>query len=218
MGGRKRRQKEDDIPEIYKEMLAEVAASTTPDQASHEGGSRKRRKVARRERSQNQREPVSAPSRHAVQDGRRPARRMSALSEGGILDQTRSRDTTQQEKQKERLVDSEPEDSAESDVGWESVDLGNVGHDSSEPSVEDSKTTRLNLVLDEEDTPRRRGAVAKVKSLNAAQRRLRLEIHRMHIMCLLVHIGLRNHWCNDCHLKVGLKCRLKFSQNWFYRR
>ena len=212
MGGHRRRQKEDDIPEIYKEMLAEVAASTASDQASNESGSRKRRKIATRRRSSNQHELVSVPSGHTVQNDRRPVRKMPASLEGGVSDQTRSRDITPNEEQEEGLVNSKPEDSAESDVGWENVDLVNVGHDSSEPSDEDSKTTRLNLVLDEEDTSRRRRAVVKAKSLSAAQRQSRLEIHRMHIMCLLVHVGLRNHWCNNFQLKVELKSHIKFTE------
>jgi xeroderma pigmentosum group C-complementing protein len=36
-----------------------------------------------------------------------------------------------------------------------------------------------------------------------AERKMRLDIHKVHFLCLLYHCLIRNHWCNDAQLQVN---------------
>ena len=53
----------------------------------------------------------------------------------------------------------------------------------------------LELVLNDPETRKAAGPVKR--KITAVERRVRLEIHKMHLMCLMTHVSLRNRWCND---------------------
>ncbi|KKA27637.1 hypothetical protein TD95_001738 [Thielaviopsis punctulata] len=59
--------------------------------------------------------------------------------------------------------------------------------------------------------PERRAAKSarpKRKPLTKEQRQQRINTHQMHILCLLWHASLRNHWCNDAKVQKTLKKHL----------
>ncbi|KAI1811918.1 Rad4-domain-containing protein [Poronia punctata] len=43
------------------------------------------------------------------------------------------------------------------------------------------------------------------KPINKAERERRVEIHRMHLLCLLAHAARRNRWCNDSQVQASLR-------------
>ena len=100
----------------------------------------------------------------------------------------------------------ESESSAESDVGWEDVELG--AHQDLEEELD---TDGLDIVLDETEAKKARGNRPRNAVPNAAQRKLRLNTHQMHVLCLLAHVQLRNRWCNDAELQVR-PCNMKAQQ------
>ncbi|CAK7211196.1 hypothetical protein SCUCBS95973_001051 [Sporothrix curviconia] len=72
-------------------------------------------------------------------------------------------------------------------------------------TVEASQTLELNLTEHENvlTTPSKRGRGAKgpvrvkgKKPLSRAERQHRVEIHKMHLLCLMAHAARRNRWCN----------------------
>jgi xeroderma pigmentosum group C-complementing protein len=89
--------------------------------------------------------------------------------------------------------DSEDE---EEDGLFEDVDLGNILSDSLPHDEQmQQKELELNLTAQTASTPRR--SVDRRKALTRIERIRRLEIHKMHVLCLMAHAARRNHWCND---------------------
>ncbi|EDN09972.1 nitrilase [Histoplasma capsulatum] len=52
---------------------------------------------------------------------------------------------------------------------------------------------------------KQRASAVRRKPVTGQEKRWRLDIHKMHILCLLVHVQLRNMWCNDNEVQNVLK-------------
>ncbi|KAL9604694.1 MAG: hypothetical protein Q9219_000414 [cf. Caloplaca sp. 3 TL-2023] len=90
------------------------------------------------------------------------------------------------------------ESSEESDFAWEEVDLDRGADEADHESTDENDGGDLDLVLDGDGKNVREGtAPARRKPLTSAEKKLRLHIHKVHLLCLLSHVHLRNHWCND---------------------
>ncbi|KAL8947460.1 MAG: hypothetical protein Q9222_006264, partial [Ikaeria aurantiellina] len=111
------------------------------------------------------------------------------------------------------------ESSEESDFAWEEVDLA---HDQAEISEDqeageagpesESDDQDLDLVLDNPSKSiTKQVAINRKRPLTAAERKVRLDVHKVHILCLLSHVHLRNHWCNDQTIHQILYRRLPKS-------
>lgn len=95
--------------------------------------------------------------------------------------------------------DSE-DDSEEDNVEWEDVNLDTLIPEPT-PSV-DAIPDSLSIVISagtKLPTPSKRKTR---KPPTNAERKMRLDIHKVHILCLLYHCLIRNHWCNDIQLQV----------------
>jgi xeroderma pigmentosum group C-complementing protein len=166
------RAEDDGVPQIFKEMLAEEAAS--------EHRPMKRRKVAG---SALETKPLPDNSFDAQEGGRD--------SEGSPAPVGRLQTITD---------DSE---SSESEVEWEDVIVDDnatsspIGPDHHEPSE------TLSLVINTKESPIQR-AKTKKRPISTAERAMRLDIHKMHVMYLLYHGFYRNSWCNDLKTQVHI--------------
>ncbi|KAL8669182.1 MAG: hypothetical protein Q9168_006217 [Polycauliona sp. 1 TL-2023] len=99
--------------------------------------------------------------------------------------------------------------SEESDFAWEEVGLPHEEPHFHEDDQEEQEEAPLDLVLDVNgDEDSRATAAARKKPLTALERKLRLEVHKVHLLCLLSHVHLRNHWCNDQNIHKALYRRL----------
>ena len=101
---------------------------------------------------------------------------------------------------------SDSDDSAADEMDWEEVAMVDNGHENAQNFAqgEAQEDLPLDIVLGEgEGTPSRRQL--KRKPTTAAEKKLRIEIHKMHVLCLLSHISLRNHWCNDVSVQRSLR-------------
>jgi len=90
--------------------------------------------------------------------------------------------------------------SSESDVNWEEVDL------LEDVRVDDSSVNEqeLNIVIDDIGASKLDSRQqSKRRQATAVERKTKLEIHKMHLLCLLAHVHLRSHWCNDDEVHVG---------------
>lgn len=101
---------------------------------------------------------------------------------------------------REQTAYDESSDSIESDLDWEEVDLAQTAVQEDDSN----QNGALDLVLGGNKplkSPERMSR--KRKPATTAERKLRLEIHKMHVLCLLAHVHLRNHWCNDEQVHVS---------------
>jgi xeroderma pigmentosum group C-complementing protein len=89
------------------------------------------------------------------------------------------------------------EESDESDVDWEPI------HFDLNPNNEEPRGD-LELTLTSNNTPRRPTAPRR-KALTNDERSLRLQIHKMHVLCLLAYLERRNDWCNDEEVQKSLR-------------
>lgn len=185
------------MPDVYREMLAD-AVSSSPSKFNEEGQPVKRRRVGGRVVKQGSDEMT-----HYHSD--------QVSTDANYTDIERS--APESEAVKQQTIYTESSDSADSDIDWEEVDLKDtLKEDLSEQDI--VKDQELNLVLGADDHDTRRQSAARRKPASAADRMLRLEIHKMHLLSLLVHVHRRNHWCNDeeshvCHTQQHIKRHAK---------
>jgi xeroderma pigmentosum group C-complementing protein len=84
----------------------------------------------------------------------------------------------------------------EEDVMFEDVDftasLQDLGSKSEEP-----KSLELNLTAHQSSTSQGKRVAERRKPITREERKVRTDIHKTHLLCLLSHAARRNHWCND---------------------
>lgn len=170
-----------DLPDIYTEMLSEALSS--PAQVSAEGKTIKKRRIAGRVAGEGRDLRVHTPA-EKLQD-------IESITDaekgtGASIDQV-----------KQQIFD-ESEDSEPSDGDWEDVDLTkSIVKQEELFERDDSGDGDLNLVLETGDREAQRQNTSKRKPITQAEKKLRVDIHKMHLLCLLFHVHVRNHWCND---------------------
>lgn len=164
---------DDEIPQVYREMLAEAEARDA--QALAEDRPIKRRKV--------QEQPATVHSPQATDQ---------AVQSQPSVDQ-------QPDRQVQTVYDSSTSD--DSDMEWEEVDLQQPGPGPVDvaPAAEDSEPMEITLNTHED---KKRKVVPRRKPITAAERKLRLDVHKVHILCLMRHVQIRNLWCNDEEVQV----------------
>lgn len=92
--------------------------------------------------------------------------------------------------------DSE-EESDGSDVNWDPIDF-DIKPD------EEVRSGDLELTLIK-PSPQKRIVTPRRKAIPKQEKDVRLQIHRMHLLCLLVYVERRNEWCNDLEVQRLLK-------------
>ena len=172
------------VPDVYKEMLVDTISSAT--QVNDAGKVIKRRRVAGQIVVQGQ----------GIKDGLDDY--SSVPNDTENVDVSRNLEPTTQQ-----TAYNESEDSAESDLDWEEIDLkGSLDEDFSSKNP-DNQTDELSLVLDENSARSREREKSRRAPVTAAERQLRLETHKIHLLSLLMHVHFRNHWCNEEEVHVG---------------
>ena len=175
--------------DAYRDMLAEVASS--PGQSDEDGRSVKKRRVAGRIITQTPQAPSSQQFPGSVQP----------KSDDDFKDLFE--DVPDTERPLQQVEQTESEDSADSDVNWEQVDLKQTDDSDIAGSEVTDEPEGLNLVLHDEKQRASRPAADRRKPITAAERKLRLVVHKMNISCLLAHVHVRNHWCNGNTVQVS---------------
>lgn len=177
-----------EVPGVYREMLADTLSS--PTQVSEEGKTVKRRRVAGR----------------IVTRGNERVTRDRFNHEQGATDNDTDTEKYPLKKNAplEQTAYDESEDSADSDVDWEEVDLTHNFKEGDSSEQDDANNTELNIVLGNDSDRPHKQEILKRRPVTAAERQLRFEIHKMHLLSLLIHVHIRNHWCNDGKVHVCL--------------
>ncbi|OJJ50185.1 hypothetical protein ASPZODRAFT_139503 [Penicilliopsis zonata CBS 506.65] len=188
---------DNEIPEAYLEMLVEAESR---DSTSLETDRPiKRRKVGERVR------PAALTAPLLDDTPTTNAQIVSLPDESGSDDETRQVQTAYDSTASE-------EDSDEEEMDWEEVDIQQAPIPvaaSSDEYFQPAGSGRtgdesLQITLEKPSTARK-AAVPRRRPLSAAEKKLRLEIHKVHLLCLLSHVNRRNIWCNDEEVQGFLK-------------
>lgn len=178
-----------DVPDVYRDMLADTVSSF-PTRTSADGRAVKRRRVGGRVVIQANDSPQSTPE-------------SKATNEDNIDDLF-----NEPKPGRQRIEQTESEDSTESDVDWEEINLKDSGTQGAAVERDFEESGELNLVLGGDERRTSKSAQVRLKPVTAAEKKLRLEIHKMHLCSLLVHVYIRNHWCNDESVHVSFQTSL----------
>ena len=167
------------VPEVYQEMLADAS----PSLLNEEERSIKKRRVGGHVVIQRLGSHSRTTSDSEFRFETDSEHKVAPVKQDGKIPQTAYNDS---------------DDSADSDMNWEEVDLKDkvLTEDSTDENEE------LQLVLGNNDQCAKTSTARRRRPITSADRRLRLEIHKMHILALLAHVHLRNHWCNDVEVQV----------------
>ncbi|KAF4166338.1 hypothetical protein CNMCM6936_006648 [Aspergillus lentulus] len=175
-GQPKAREEEDEIPEVYREMLAEAEMRNRD---------------------------VSEPD-HPIKKRKVGAQRATASNDVSVPQVPLPMEDQGQASRQVQTVYDEPT-SEESDMEWEEVDLQRAPAQSIPVApVTGADNEPLQITLDGHEGKRRK-VISRQKPLTAAEKKLRLDIHKAHVLCFLRHVQIRNLWCNDDELQSFLK-------------
>ena len=173
------------VPDIYQEILADTISS--PTRLGEEGKTLKKRRVG---------------GRIVVREDDTRSKLDSDFASDTVGESESFLRVADTPKLKQQMAYNESEDSADSDLAWEEVNLAEGAKD--EESADEDK--ELDLVLGRgNDRSAEKARSQRRKPITIAERKLRLEVHKMHLISLLVHVYLRNYWCNDHNVQVFIR-------------
>ena len=177
------------LPDVYGEMLRD-ALSTSPPPSGEERPI-KRRRVGGRIVNQGAATELGNLSDRALSEEEHIDRATSEYQSRDLEQQTAYNDT---------------DDSAESDIDWEEVNLQEQESKEQDDSVNHQD---LELVLNDDKGAQPTRVAPRRRMVTFAERQLKLDIHKMHMLCLLAHVYLRNYWCNDEKVHVSPGYQIK---------
>ncbi|KAH7083471.1 hypothetical protein BKA63DRAFT_503072 [Paraphoma chrysanthemicola] len=208
-------QQDEDVPAVFQEMLREeqAAQATSTDEDDRP---MKKRKTALSQRT-------SSPAAHSSpvqQSSTKVHASASAVVAPSKTAHVGPYNGTQQSgdappgphlvAQTDRRVRQTIEDSDESDGSdeeWEDALVDGDDTDEADevanvtPQVADISIT-IGAKKNEESTMKRR---IRRRAITSVDKKKRLDIHKMHVLCLLYHVYRRNAWCNDLRVQTTLR-------------
>jgi xeroderma pigmentosum group C-complementing protein len=169
--------KDDGVPHIYKEMLQEehMSSDVVPQYTSS-----KRRRVGER-----------------VVKFELPQEQPSALpkEEEDEKDADNAIPTSRPQTQ---TIEDYDQDSGDEDFEWEEVDtIGIADLESMAPDMQEPTEEPLSITINDQASPTKSTKRRVKKPITATEKRIRLDVHKTHLLCLLFHAYQRNYWCND---------------------
>ncbi|KZM27878.1 uncharacterized protein EKO05_0005603 [Ascochyta rabiei] len=110
-----------------------------------------------------------------------------------------------------QTVEDSDESDDDSDMEWEDAlgergdggdsDDDDDGHVKAAPEIGDVSITIGGRKSDEVSTKKK----VRRRAITSVDRKRRLDIHKMHVLCLLYHVHRRNAWCNDARVQSALR-------------
>lgn len=109
----------------------------------------------------------------------------------------------------QQVVYDDFEGTDESDVEFEDVDLEPAPEAELETETDTwtdkPEQTSLELDLSKTSIGTSGSSIQRRKPVGPAERKLRLEVHKAHLICLLAHLSCRNRWCETESVQAILK-------------
>jgi len=202
MAGRKRRAAavDDPVPSIYREMLAEAGPSST---RTTQSPPLKRKRPGERRASRPTVEPSKKKETSVYQgdgdddgdDDEDEEIEFEDVSLPAPTLQTITKDSDEE--------DDEEEDDDDDEIRFEDVTLDAPGSTPVPPS-DQPKALDLNLSAQRAAMKPHRSVVRR-KPVTKEEKLRRVEVHKMHLLCLLSHVALRNWWCNSPEVQAALQ-------------
>ncbi|EFQ96301.1 hypothetical protein CFE70_000180 [Pyrenophora teres f. teres 0-1] len=203
--GRKERQDEESVPAVFQEMLREeqaAKATSADDDGNHDNDERpaKKRKTAPVRKSVTsliEKKPAvqSQTSLSTASQSPLPTRPSTAL-QAELHTNSRVRQT---------IVDSDESD--DSDMEWEDALADDDDEDDTDEGGEAARQVGDISITLGGNKATDIGTKRKVRrrAITSVDKKRRLDIHKMHILCLLYHVHRRNTWCNDRRVQSALR-------------
>lgn len=188
----------DGEPDVYQEML-EQAGVSAPDKSSPE------RPLKRRRPGFEEWEKAGEKSQPEVSQSGQPEEEEMDEEEDAEFDDVVLPIPTAQTMELES--DDEDDEDEEFDLLFQDITFESP---LKEASSVPQKAQSLELNLSTASTsmsPSKRPAERR-KPITKEERERRLDIHKMHLLCLLSHVARRNHWCNDAKAQEYLRPHL----------
>ncbi|OQE46172.1 hypothetical protein PENCOP_c001G05134 [Penicillium coprophilum] len=173
---KRQRQTDDFAPDVYRELLEEAEARDPAQFASD-------RPIKRRKAGDMKAIPVKL-----------------GTSEQTHRDAEANNHNTQPV---QTIYDSST--SEESDIDWEDVELQQPSQSLVNRHLTSQGDDEVLQITLEQEPEKQKKAAQRRKPLNGAEKKVRLDVHKCHVLCLLGHVQLRNMWCNDGELQEFLK-------------
>ncbi|USP81498.1 DNA repair protein [Curvularia clavata] len=182
--GAQKTQPEDEVPAVFKDMLRDEEASKATS-ADEDGPPPKKRKTAPTRKSPSPTGPASPGLSHtraqftaAVQSAEDAHENTNGRVRQTIIDSDESEDSDME--WEDALADSSDTDDAD-EGGNATPQIGNISIAIGAKKTDDAGTRRK----------------ARRRAITSVDKKRRLDIHKMHVLCLLYHVYRRNAWCND---------------------
>jgi xeroderma pigmentosum group C-complementing protein len=173
----------DGVPAVFREMLedvTEVAESVEPSP------SKRRRRAGETTISLNSSRSATAAVTSDSNKRQDDTKSSEAIKEVPSL----------------QTVVKRSDSSDESEVEWEEVEL-NAGEQSHDKAMNPEPDEPLSITIGGDEAPKQHQKRKARRPLSLAEKKMRLDIHKVHIVFLLFHSFSRNHWCNDAQVQVG---------------
>ncbi|KAL5118499.1 hypothetical protein ACEQ8H_003514 [Pleosporales sp. CAS-2024a] len=203
-------QKDDNVPNIFQEMLLEeekAAKATSTDENERPA---KKRKTAPSISSPIKPSPSKTLSIRAPENQPTVSARKGVAREAESVshNDTHSPDVVQllaTERIVQTITDSDESDG--SDEEWEdALADGDDTDEHQEPETAIPQVAGISITVGSNKAPepvtRRK---VRRRAITSVDKKKRLDIHKMHVLCLLYHVHRRNAWCNDLRVQTALR-------------
>lgn len=118
------------------------------------------------------------------------------LSKDGVAQEEFSSDEDNQPQKELQTTYRDSSEESEASNDWGAINFD---------TLPDEPSGDLELTLTSKVVPQRRNAIPRRKVVTKEDRALRLQIHKLHVLCLLSYMDRRNEWCNDYDVQKALK-------------
>ncbi|OAA70551.1 nitrilase [Cordyceps fumosorosea ARSEF 2679] len=203
---------------IYQEMLAEagVQGSASRDSINDEPPMKRRR--SGRQKSIHEQQAASGPAATTTATATTTTREQSVDNDDDD-DEDEDEEIEFQdvplppeqvqtiERDSEDDSDEDDEDMIFEDVGLAAALEQNTATSSS-ATEHVSKDLELNLTAQQAASASAKRNADRRKPITKEERDRRLDVHKMHLLCLLSHVARRNHWCNDEQVQETLRAHV----------
>ena len=177
------------VPDVYRDMLAEAL----PMQSDVPERPLKKRRIGRRGDPGTASKPVDKEQPDLDDEDELEFEDVLAQGRTGASDS----ETSDSPPKVQQTAYRESDDDSASDFDWDTIDFD------AKPQEEPSGD--LELTLSKRPTPQRKTTATRRKVVTKEERVLRLQIHKMHVLCLLAYADRRNNWCSDSDAQTSLK-------------
>ncbi|KAK6956999.1 hypothetical protein Daesc_002284 [Daldinia eschscholtzii] len=177
-----------DVPDIYRQMLVE--ADVQPDAPLPE------RPLKRRRAGQRNEEPIKTPDSPEV---------TTKTEDIDDEEDAQFEDVPLPAATVQTIYRDSDEEEDDDDIQFEDIDFSSLP-----ANLDKAEDASKDIVLDfsTQTATSSQKTADRRKPISRAEKYRRIEIHKMHLLCLLAHVARRNQWCNDAAVQDTLRALL----------